>query len=71
MKMQQSKEFGILPDSIEAAVKVLVHAKSIPETACVTHASSAFLPATREGHFGCDDDGSSSNTLSFVPCKLT
>ena len=51
MKMQQSEEFGILPDSIEAAVKVLVHAKSIPETACVTHASSAFLPATREWQF--------------------
>ena len=51
MKMQQSEEFGLLPDSIEAAVKVLVHAKSIPETACVTHLSSAFLLAAREGQF--------------------
>ena len=46
MKMKQPAELEVLSDSIEvAAVKVLVRAKSIPETVRMTHVSSAFLLA--------------------------
>ena len=45
MKMKQPVKLGVLSGSIEPAVKVLVHTKSIPETLLVLHVSSAFLPA--------------------------
>jgi hypothetical protein len=42
MEMKQLQSLGSYPAQSERAVKVLVHTKSIPETARVTHVSSAF-----------------------------